>query len=286
MRFVGQTPDIAPADKKLYALRDVTGTIESIPLIASSIMSKKIAEGTDVLVLDVKVGRGAFMKTDADARRLAETMVRIGAGVGLKTEVMLTAMDAPLGRAVGNALEIEECIDVLSGRGPSDVADLSVALAARMLRLAAGGDERAAEERVRAVLASGAALEKFREVVENQGGDPRIIDDRTRLPQAPASATLTSPRAGFVTTMHADLIGRASMLLGAGRERLDSNIDPGAGLRLLAKPGDPVDAGDPIVELHPGVGARLEEARVLLAQAVTIGEVAPQPVPLVHGIVA
>ena len=284
--FVGQTPDIAPADKKLYALRDVTGTVESIPLIASSIMSKKIAEGTDVLVLDVKVGRGAFMKTEADARRLAETMVRIGARVGLTTEAMLTAMDAPLGRAVGNALEIEECIDVLAGRGPSDVVELCVALAARMLRLAGGGDEHATNARVRDVLASGAALEKFRQVVENQGGDPRIVDDCTRLPQVPASGSFTAPRAGFVGTMHADLIGRASMLLGAGRERLDSAIDPGAGLRLLSKPGDPVDAGDAIVELHPGAGARVDEARALLAQAVTISEAQPTPGPLLHGIVA
>jgi pyrimidine-nucleoside phosphorylase len=284
--FVGQTPDIAPADKKLYALRDVTGTVESIPLIASSIMSKKIAEGTDNLVLDVKVGRGAFMKTEADGRRLAQTMVSIGARVGLKTEAMLTAMDAPLGRAVGNALEIGECIDALSGRGPSDLVELCVALAARMLRLAEGVDGPAAEERVRGVLASGAALEKFREVVQNQGGDPQIIDDRSRLPHVPAADAFMAPRAGFVATMHADLIGRASMLLGAGRERLDSAIDPGAGLVLLARPGDPVDEGDPLVELHPGVGARLEDARVLLAQAVTISDAAPPPVPLVYGIVA
>jgi thymidine phosphorylase len=226
------------------------------------------------------------MKTGADARRLAETMVRIGTAVGLRTEAMLTAMDAPLGRAVGNALEIEECIDVLSGRGPSDISELCVALAARMLRLAGGGDERAAAARVRQVLTSGAALDKFREVVENQGGDPRIVDERARLPHAASSEMFTASRAGFIETMHADLIGRASMLLGAGRERLDSNIDPGAGLRLLAKPGDPVDADDAIVELHPGAGARLEEARVLLAQAVTISDAAPQPVPLVHGIVA
>jgi thymidine phosphorylase len=249
-------------------------------------MSKKIAEGTDVLVLDVKVGRGAFMKTQADARKLAEIMVSIGARVGLRTEALLTGMDAPLGRAVGNALEIEECIDVLSGRGPSDLMELCITLAARMLRLAEGGDELATEVRVRGVLASGAALDKFREVVQNQGGDPRIIDDRTRLPHVPAADAFTAPRAGFVTTMHADLIGRASMLLGAGRERLDSTIDPGAGLMLLARPGDPVDAGDAIVELHAGAGARLEEARVLLAQAVTISDAAPAPVPVVHGIVA
>jgi pyrimidine-nucleoside phosphorylase len=284
--FVGQTPDIAPADKKLYALRDVTGTIESIPLIASSIMSKKIAEGTDVLVLDVKVGRGAFMKTESDARRLAEAMVTIGARMGLKTEAMLTAMDAPLGRAVGNALEIGECIETLAGRGPSDLEQLSVALATRMLRLAGVGDVAEAERRVREALASGAALQKFRQVVENQDGDPRIVDDLSHLPHAAASDTFTAVRAGFVTAMHADLIGRASMLLGAGRERLDTHIDPGAGLVLLAKPGDRVRAGEPLVDLRPGAGARLDDARALLEQAVTIGDDAPPPAPLVHGIVA
>ena len=284
--FVGQTADIAPADKKLYALRDVTGTIESVPLIASSIMSKKIAEGTDVLVLDVKVGRGAFMKTEADARRLAETMVAIGARVGLKTEAMLTSMDVPLGRAVGNALEIAECIDTLAGRGPSDLEQLCLALASRMLRLAAGGDPQEADGRVRQALASGAALAKFRQVVENQGGDPRIIDDPTRLPHVPPAGAFTAARAGFVREMHAALIGRASMALGAGRDRLDTRIDPGAGLVLLAKPGDRVEAGDAIVVLHPGTGARIDEARALLADAITISDEAPSAVPLVHGIVA
>ena len=284
--FIGQTPDIAPADKKLYALRDVTGTIESIPLIASSIMSKKIAEGTDVLVLDVKVGRGAFMKTESDARRLAEAMVTIGARMGVKTEAMLTAMDVPLGRAVGNALEIGECVDTLAGRGPSDLEQLCVALATRMLRLAGVGDAGEAERRVRDALTSGAALEKFRQVVENQDGDPRIVDDPSHLPHVAASDTFTAVRTGFVTTMHADLIGRASMLLGAGRERLDTRIDPGAGLVLLAKPGDRVRAGEPLVDLHPGNGARLDDARALLEQAVTIGDDPPSPAPLVHGIVA
>jgi thymidine phosphorylase len=213
-------------------------------------------------------------------------MVSIGARVGLTTEAMLTAMDAPLGRAVGNALEIGECIDVLSGRGPSDLVELCVALASRMLRLAGGGDELAAETRVRHALASGAALEKFGQVIENQGGDPRITHDRTRLPHVAATEAFTAPRAGFVGPMQADLIGRASMLLGAGRERLDATIDPAAGLMLLAKPGDAVERGDTIVELHPGAGARLDEARGLLEQAVTISDAAPPPLPLVHGIVA
>jgi pyrimidine-nucleoside phosphorylase len=284
--FVGQTPEIAPADKKLYALRDVTGTVESIPLIASSIMSKKIAEGTDVLVLDVKVGRGAFMKTEADARKLAETMVTIGARVGLKTEAMLTAMDAPLGRAVGNALEIAECVDTLAGRGPSDLTELCIALAARMLRLAGAGEAHGAEQTVRDALASGAALEKFAQVVENQGGDRRIVESPERLPHVAASHMFTAPGAGFIAEMRADLVGRASMMLGAGRERLDTRIDPAAGLLLLAKPGDRVDVGDPIVELHPGAEARLDEARALLARAITVAADPPQLASLVQGIVA
>jgi pyrimidine-nucleoside phosphorylase len=284
--FIGQTPDIAPADKKLYALRDVTGTVESIPLIASSIMSKKIAEGTDVLVLDVKVGRGAFMKTEADARRLAEAMVRIGSRVGLTTEAMLTAMDAPLGCAVGNALEIAECIETLAGHGPADLEQLCIALASRMLRLAGAGDDEHAERQIRQAIVSGAALDKFRQVVENQGGDPRLVDDPARLPLAASAGLFTADRAGFVAEMHADFVGRASMALGAGRERLDSRIDPGAGLVLRAKPGDRVRAGDPLVELYGGPGARLDEARALLAQAVTIRDSAPPPVPIVRGTVA
>jgi pyrimidine-nucleoside phosphorylase len=284
--FIGQTADIAPADKKLYALRDVTGTVESRPLIASSIMSKKIAEGTDVLVLDVKVGRGAFMKREADARALADTMVAIGARVGLRTEALLTAMDAPLGRAVGNALEVAECIDTLSGRGPSDLEALSLALAARMLRLAGAVPSIAAgEARAREALASGAALERFRRVVERQGGDPAIVDDRSRLPSAARRELVAAERSGFVSRMDAALVGRASMALGAGRERLDDPIDPGAGLLLHVKPGDRVTAGDPLVELHIGRHGRSEEARALLSAGLAVGDAPPSPAPLILGAV-
>jgi pyrimidine-nucleoside phosphorylase len=285
--FVGQTADIAPADKKLYALRDVTGTVESIPLIASSIMSKKIAEGTDVLVLDVKVGRGAFMKSETNARRLSQAMVGIGARVGLTTEALLTAMDAPLGRAVGNALEIGECLDTLAGRGPSDLEQLSLALATRMLLLAGGAaDEKDAGRRLRAALASGAALEKFGQVVANQGGDARIIEDRRRLPHAAEIETVTADRSGVVSHVDAAIVGRASMVLGAGRERLDATIDPGAGLVLRAKPGDRVQRGDALVELHAGVGARLDEARALVNDAIAIGEEPVPQMPLILGAVA
>jgi pyrimidine-nucleoside phosphorylase len=284
--FVGQTDDIAPADKKLYALRDVTGTVESIPLIASSIMSKKIAEGTDVLVLDVKVGRGAFMKSESDARRLSQAMVGIGARVGLTTEALLTAMDAPLGRAVGNALEIGECLDTLAGRGPADLEQLSLALATRMLLLAGGAaDEKDAERRLRGALASGAALEKFRQVVANQGGDVRIVEDRSRLPHAAEIATVTAARPGVVAHIDAAIVGRASMVLGAGRERLDATIDPGAGLVLRAKPGDRVQRGDALVELHAGAGARLDEARALMNEAIAIGQEPVPQMPLILGAV-
>ena len=284
--FIGQTADIAPADKKLYALRDVTGTIESRPLIAASIMSKKIAEGTDVLVLDVKVGRGAFMKHEPDARALADAMVAIGARVGLRTEALLTAMDAPLGRAVGNALEIAECIDTLSGRGPADLEELSLVLAARMLRLAgAVPSVEAGAARAREALDSGAALERFRQLVARQGGDPAVVEDRRRLPQAANRVIVAADRDGFVSGMDAGLIGRASMALGAGRERLDDVIDPGAGLVLRARPGDRVSAGDALVELHVGRNGRPEEARALMAAALVVADEPPPAAPLILGTV-
>jgi thymidine phosphorylase len=181
--MIGQTAQIAPADKKLYALRDVTGTVESIPLISASIMSKKIAEGIGALVLDVKTGSGAFMKTEADSRKLAESLVSIGNASGVKTEAVITAMDAPLGRAVGNALEVVECIDVLKGGGPSDLVDVSIELTARMLVLGRVADDLAdAEKQARDAIASGAGLDRFRAIIEAQGGDPRVIDDPARLP--------------------------------------------------------------------------------------------------------
>jgi pyrimidine-nucleoside phosphorylase len=277
--FVGQTPDIAPADKKLYALRDVTGTVESLPLIASSIMSKKIGEGTDALVLDVKVGRGAFMKSEADARALAEAMVSIGRRVGLTTEAVLTGMDAPLGRAVGNALEIVECLETLKGKGPAALEALCIALASRLVRLGRRvPDLASAEAQVRAALESGKGLEVFRKVVERQGGDPAVLDDYTRLPAAASVEAVTSPRAGIVSSIDAMAVGRASMALGAGRDRVDATIDPGAGIIVGIQPGDTVDTGAPLFALHVGKGRTADEARRLLQDAVTIGD-APVPAP-------
>jgi pyrimidine-nucleoside phosphorylase len=280
--LIGQTSEIAPADKKLYALRDVTATVESIPLISASIMSKKIAEGIGGLVLDVKAGRGAFMKTEHDARRLAESLVAIGEAAGVRTEALLTNMDAPLGRAVGNALEIIECVETLKGNGPKDVEALSVELAARMLIVS--GTERdgaRAEARVRAAIADGSGLAKLKQIVANQGGDPRAIDDHSRLPSAPDRDRVTAARDGVVATIEAELVGRAAVVLGAGRDRLDATIDPGVGVMILAPPGSRVRAGEAVIEIHHRGGRGLEEARRLLAGAVEIADSMPPPRPLI-----
>jgi pyrimidine-nucleoside phosphorylase len=275
--MIQQTSRIAPADRKLYALRDVTATVESLPLICGSIMSKKIAEGIDALVLDVKVGRGAFMKTEADARALAAALVRIGVASGLQAVAYLTAMDAPLGRAVGNANEVVESIETLKGRGPADLERLSVTLAARMLVLAQLSASMAdAEIRVRRALDSGAGLEAFRNMVAQQGGDPRIVDDYSRLPSAPATHTVRAPRGGYLRSLDAFCVGRASMVLGAGRLTAADTIDAGVGLTVRAAPGDRLEAGDPVLDLHYRDEGRLAEALRLAALAVEIGD---EPLP-------
>src|SRR5499427_1532622 len=280
--MIGQTAHIAPADKKLYALRDVTATVESIPLISASIMSKKIAEGIDALVLDVKTGSGAFMKTEADSRRLAESLVSIGNASGVKTEAIITAMDAPLGRAVGNALEVGECIDVLSGAGPSDLIEVSIELTARMLLLGKVARDRSeADRQARAAIQSGAGLQRFRQIVEAQGGDPKVVDDRARLPHVADRQMVTADRAGFLTRLDAELIGRASVALGAGRDRVEDAVDPAVGIMVMIKPGDRVRAGDPIVELHYRDRARLERASRLVDRAVSIGDQPPLPARLI-----
>jgi pyrimidine-nucleoside phosphorylase len=282
--MIGQTAEVAPADKKLYALRDVTGTIESIPLISASIMSKKIAEGIDALVLDVKTGSGAFMKTEADSRRLAESLVSLGNASGVKTEAIITRMDAPLGRAVGNALEVIECIEVLKGDGPPDVGDLSVELAARMLVLAHAADDLAdGEHRIRGAIASGAGLERFRRIIEQQGGDPHVVDDYGRLPTAPERYLVEAPRAGFLTWLDAELIGRASVGLGAGRDRVGQPVDAAVGIMVLRKPGEALRTGDPVLDLYYRDRSRLEDALELVRQAIQIGEQRPEALPLMVG---
>ncbi len=281
--MVGQTAEIAPADKRLYALRDVTGTVESIPLICASIMSKKIAEGIGGLVLDVKTGTGAFMKTLEQSRMLAEALVAIGVASGLRTEALITSMDAPLGRMVGNSLEVVEAIDTLKGQGPEDVERLSILLAARML-IAAGleRDEAQADRRVRAALQSGAGLEKLRTIVEFQGGDPRALDDYSRLPSAPGRHDWAAPQGGYVSALHAEQIGRAAVSLGAGRGKLDDVIDPGVGIEILAPIGALVRTGDPVLRLHHRGGRGLRQAVTSLAEAVQVADTPPQSGPLVR----
>jgi thymidine phosphorylase len=247
------TPTLAPADRKLYALRDVTGTVESIPLIASSIMSKKIAEGTGGLVLDVKVGSGAFMKTPARARELAETMVRIGTAHGLATTALLTDMSVPLGRAVGNALEVAESVEVLRGGGPDDVVSLTVALAREMLALAGVSDVDPAE-----VLASGAAYPVWEAMIAAQGGDPSAA-----LPVASHVETVTAERSG-VFTPDALAVGVAAWRLGAGRARKEDAVQAGAGVLLLVGPGTSVEAGEPLLELHTDTPSAVPGARAAL----------------------
>ena len=280
--LIGQTSEIAPADKKLYALRDVTGTVESIPLICASIMSKKIAEGIGGLVLDVKTGAGAFMKTRSDSRRLATALVDIGNASGVRTEALITSMDAPLGRMVGNSLEVIESIETLKGNGPADLESLSVLLAARMLIAARlERDEAAAERRVRRAIESGAGLEKFRAIIEHQGGDPRVVDDYGRLPAAPGRAEITATGGGYVSGLHAELVGRAAVALGAGRARLGDVVDPGVGIEVLAPVGTPVQTAEPVLRLHHRDGRGLDDARELLHRAIEISADASPRQPLI-----
>ena len=283
--LIGQTPEIAPADRKLYALRDVTSTVESRPLIAASIMSKKMAEGIDALVLDVKTGDGAFMVKEEDSRALAQAMLAIGKGMGKKIVALITDMEQPLGRTVGNALEIVECIETLQGKGPEDLETLSVELAAWMLSLGGAAPTLdAARARVREALASGAGLRKFQEVIELQGGDPRVCDDLSRLPRAAETVELRAESAGRVTGIACRAVGTAAMLLGAGRETVDSTIDPGVGLVLRKKVGDAVSTGEPLATVHVSDRRRLDEALAMLRRAIRIGPEAPAPRPLVHAV--
>jgi pyrimidine-nucleoside phosphorylase len=280
--MIGQTDRIAPADKKLYALRDVTATVESIPLISASIMSKKIAEGIDALVLDVKTGSGAFMKAEADSRRLADSLVSIGNASGVKTMAVITDMDAPLGRAVGNANEIAESIEVLRGGGPEDLIEVTLALTGRLLVLGKAADDLAdAEAMAIDAIRSGRAFERFRQIVEAQGGDPRVVDDPSRLPRVEKRATVRAPRSGFLTRVDAEKVGRAAVALGAGRDRVEDDVDFAVGILVNAKPGAAVNEGDPIFEVDYRDAARLDAARALLVAAIEIGAAPPAPRPLI-----
>src|SRR5262245_44086420 len=270
--IIGQTAALAPADKKLYALRDVTATVESIPLISASIMSKKLAEGSNALVLDVKCGDGAFMKDPARARQLAASMVAIGKQAGVRTEAVITDMDVRLGRAIGNWLEIIECLDTLKGEGPPDLTAVVRRLASRMVVL--GGiatDEKSADARVAAAIGSGRALERFARMIARQGGDAAVTENYALLPSAPARVTYDAPRAGYLTALKAEAIGRASNVLGAGRTTVGDSIDHGVGVVVLAKPGESVTRSQPLVELHHRRGRGVEEALELCRAAIAIG---------------
>jgi len=251
--MIGQSADMVPADRKLYALRDVTATVESIPLICASILSKKLAEGIDALVLDVKCGSGAFMKTGPDARELAEALVKISRSVGKPTSALITRMDQPLGSAVGNSLEVKEAIDCLQGRGPGDLMEVCYALTAEMLVL--GGlseNPAAAQEQMEVAIADGSALEAFRELVRAQGGDPGVIENRDLLPRAKATMELTyeGEAAAYLSKLDALAVGEAARLLGAGRANAESKIDLAVGFVFGKKPGDPVRSGDVVATIY------------------------------------
>ncbi len=270
--IAGQTGNLAPADKKIYALRDVTATVNNISLIASSIMSKKLASGADRIVLDVKTGSGAFMKTFEDSVELAKAMVKIGRNTGRKTVAVVTDMDIPLGYAVGNSLEIIEAIDTLKNKGPEDLKDVSFELAARMLELSGIGNLEECRERVVDAVESGRALMKFAELIENQGGNKEVINDYTLFPQPVYKMSYICEKPGFIHSMKTDKIGMASLVLGAGRETKDSKIDYSAGIMFSKKTGDRVEVGDCVAVLYTNREETLSQAVSLLNEAVVISE--------------
>ena len=279
-----QSSDLAPADGKIYALRDVTGTIESIPLIAASIMSKKLAVGPSHLLLDVKVGTGAFMKTVAEARRLAETMVSIGEDAGVRTQALLSSMEQPLGRAVGNALEVTEAVDILRGTGPEDVTEICLHETATLLTLTGlVSDESEGYTRARRAIADGSGLQKLVEVVVAQGGDPTELEDTSRLPQAPVRRMLAAPCTGYISGIQAERVGMASVQLGAGRLRKGDPIDHAVGLILQAKVGDYLRAGSPLVEVYARTVDQAEAVFVELQSAYSWSDEAPIVAPLILG---
>jgi pyrimidine-nucleoside phosphorylase len=281
--MIGQTAQLVPADRKLYALRDVTATVESIPLICASIMSKKLAEGIDALVLDVKFGRGAFMKTRSAARELATAMVACGQAAGRPTRALLTPMDEPLGHAVGNAVEVREAIEGLRGRGPADLMAVTQALASEMLLLAGVAHDAAdAQSRLDTALADGTALQRFRQIVAAQGGDPRVVDSHhTVLPAAPTTLEVPAPpdAHGYVAAVDALAVAQVAMALGAGRASISAPIDHAAGLTGLVKVGQPIAPGQPLARLHGSDADLLAAVALRLTAAVRYADTAPRPVP-------
>jgi pyrimidine-nucleoside phosphorylase len=281
LALIGQTPEIAPLDGRLYALRDVTATVESIPLMASSIMSKKIAEGIDGLVLDIKVGNGAFLPEEARALELAETMIAIGEEHGRSVVALLTAMDRPLGRAVGNALEVVEAVDALRGGGPADLREVTVALTAEMLVLGeVVGSVEEGRSQAESALDDGRALDMLRRVVDAQGGDARVLDDPGLLPRAPVRRMVRAERSGRVS-MATRALGEAGVALGAGRAALGDPVDPRFGFLLAVSAGDEVEAGDPLCEVHAADEASAERAAAAVRVAIPIDDERPELRPLI-----
>src|SRR5215510_7010549 len=286
LALIGQTKEIAPADRKLYALRDLTATVPFRPFMCASIMSKKLAEGIDGLVLDIKTGNGAFMREIDDARKLAEMMASVGRAIGKRVVALITDMNQPLGRLVGNAVETMEAIETLRGDLEGDFAELCLELAARMLIV--GGvenDLEIARNRSRDAITSGRALESFRACVEAQGGDPRVLDDTALLPQAGRQRAIKAGRSGFVTAIETSEIGRVVMDWGGGRRRLEDKIDYAAGLRLQAKIGDQVSAGDPLVTVYYNDESKFEEMDARLRAAYRIDDSAPPPGMLIKDVI-
>jgi len=281
--MIGQTPDIAPADRRIYALRDVTGTVEAIPLIAASIMSKKLAEGLNALVLDVKRGSGAFLPRLEQSLELARTMIALGEDRGCPTVALLTAMDRPLGRACGNALETEEAIVALRGEGPEDLLEVTYALGAEML-LAAGIEKtsKKARQRLANALASGLAAEKFEQVIEAQGGNPKVVEDPSVLPQAKEVEVYAAPRTGVVAKVEPKTIGRAVVAMGGGRRKVEDEVDPTVGFVITVKPGDKVLAGEPIASVFARDPGGMKLGFEALQQAIVVGDkLTEKPLPLI-----
>jgi pyrimidine-nucleoside phosphorylase len=282
LAVVGQSGNLAPADKRLYALRDVTATVDSIPLIASSIMGKKLAADDDCIVLDVKTGSGSFMKTLEDSKKLAQLMVDIGKRAGKKMLALITDMDRPLGYAIGNTLEVVEAIDVLCGRGPEDLTDICIALATDMLTLTGEhGDRAACEAKVRDAIASGKALDTLARMVKAQGGDETVIYHPEVFAKATHEYTVKAPRDGYIVAVDTEGYGITSLVLGAGRNTMEDEIDYTAGIMLRAKTGDFVSKGDPIATLYTCDESRFAAAEQRLLAATTIGDQKPEERPLI-----
>jgi pyrimidine-nucleoside phosphorylase len=278
--LIRPTDDVAPADRRMYALRDASGTVESVPLIAGSILSKKIAEGIRALVMDVKVGSGGFMPTIEKARELASWLVAIAEHAGVRTEAMLTRMDVPLGCRVGNASEVLESIQVLRGEGPSDLETISVALAARMLVLAGIASPEDAEPRIREALTSGRGLQKFAEMIEAQGGNPRVIDQPELMPLSDRAVLMCADRAGVFAACDAGLIGQAAVALGAGRDKVDDVVDLGVGIDVVGEIGAKIKVGDPLLRVYYRDSRRMEVATMLLTAAIQVRDERVDGLPL------